>query len=91
LLKNSGIRDYSINASSYGSPVQLGTKKYYKSVWKKTDPFIKKENEQAAKVQKRDLMAASKSAKIERARDQMHTQAEKNKISKAQRIAKHII
>lgn len=64
LLKKENIKDYTINASSFGSPVQLGTKKYYKSVWKKVDPFIKKENEQAAKVHKEDIQSASRSAKL---------------------------
>ena len=91
LLKNSGLKDYTMNASSFGSPVQLGTKKYYKSVWKKVDPFIKKENEQAAKVQKRDLMAASKSAKIDRSLDGLNQADENNKLEAMHGKKRHII
>jgi hypothetical protein len=64
LLKNSGLKDYTMNASSFGSPVQLGTKNYYKSVWKKVDPFVKKEIEQAAKVHEEDIKSAKRSAKL---------------------------
>lgn len=63
-LRKNNIRDYNINMSSQGSPVKLLSKKFLIDIHGYADKIIKSEKRQAAKQQRQDIQAASKSAKL---------------------------
>ena len=86
-----GQRPVSILSHNSGREIDWISKPVLRNLVKRNLNWYNAEKKQSDKQVKEDLQAASKSAKIQRANDQMQTKAEKNKISKAQRIAKHRI
>ena len=86
-----GERPVSILSHNSGRPINWISKPVLRNLVKRNLKWYQDEKAQSDRQVKIDLMKASQSAKIERVNDQMHTQAEKNKISKAQRLSKHRI
>ena len=65
LIKNNLRQSqYSITTSSRGNPVKLLSKKFLIDIHGYADKIIKSEKAAAAKIHKRDIQSASKSAKL---------------------------
>lgn len=86
-----GRRPVSILSHSSGRQIDWISKPVLRNLVKRNLNWYQEEKSRADTQVKIDKMKASQSAKIERANDQMHTQAEKNKIQAAKRIAAHKI
>jgi hypothetical protein len=63
-LQKNNLMNYNINTSSHGTPVKLLSKQFLIDIHGYADRIIKAEKKAAEKQYKKDILSASKSAKL---------------------------
>ena len=90
IQKSVGEREVNILSHNSGRPINFISQSVLRILINKNLNWYNAENEQAAKVQKSDLMAASKSAKVERALDGAENADITAKLQKAHAKSKYL-